>query len=213
MKRLLFALLFVCVIGCGTQVTIDLGHLGSWSTAPSVPKVDYPAYERELPTVNLEHALRQQNWRGDQGEGSCVYASMVMLFRWQGRFDIADRWRKEHGDGTGYFSLADEMDKEDIKYAYTWRKKDVAFLEWACNTRRGCGVTVTQGSHMVCLVYIDSKKVGILDNNTPEKIIWRDREGFLKEWFEAYSWAVVPLMGTVPPPLPFSEQVESYFEN
>ena len=87
MTRLLCALLLVSLLGCQTEIEIDLGD-GFPAPPPSMPvrpERDYPEHEREYPTVNLEHALRQANWIGSQGEGSCVHATMIMLFRWQGR--------------------------------------------------------------------------------------------------------------------------------
>ena len=38
----------------------------------SVPK-------KERPTVNVPAALRQSNWIGNQGQGSCVHATMISL--------------------------------------------------------------------------------------------------------------------------------------
>ena len=42
--------------------------------------------KKERPTVNLPLALRQSNWQGAQGQGSCTWATMVSLLRWQGRY-------------------------------------------------------------------------------------------------------------------------------
>ncbi len=81
---------------CDTEIKIDIGH-GSQLTprsTPVRPDRDYPEYEREYPTVNLEQAFRQGNWIGSQGEGSCVHATMIMLFRWQDREDLATKWRE-----------------------------------------------------------------------------------------------------------------------
>jgi hypothetical protein len=201
MKRLLCAFALVYMLGCDTEVAIDLGS-GFGSLTPSTrPNYDYPEYERERPTVNLERAFRQSNWKGSQNEGSCVHASMISLFRWQGREDLATKWRATYENGEWYDELAAKFDKEGIRYAYTFGKKDVKFLEWACNTRRGCGVTVRGGAHMVTLVYLDNKQAGILDNNSVDKIKWMPRQTFLSEWYNSRSWAVTPVY-TPPPPLP-----------
>lgn len=203
MKRLLAVLFVVCVLaGCDSQIRIDLDGVTPAIPTPVRPYHEYPDYEQEFPTVNLEQAFRQQNWRGREGEGSCVHATMIMLFRWQGRPDLAKKWRETYGDGEWWEGLAAKFDKEGVRYAYTVKRNDVSFLQWACSTRRGCGVTVRGGAHMVTLVHLDSKWAGILDNNSIEEIKWVRRETFLSEWFSSNSWAVTPIY-TPPPPLPY----------
>lgn len=205
MKRLIGALLLVCLLGCDAEVKIDFGDdFGSLSTlgAPNRPDITYPTYQREMPTVNLEQALRQSNWEGSEDEGSCVHATMISLFRWQGREDLAKKWRATYENGERYDGLAAKFDMEGVRYAYTWNQKDVKFLEWACATRRGCGVTVRGGKHMVALVYLDKDRAGLLDNNNVGSIKWVSRQSFLSEWRNSYSWAVTPIMGSPAAPLP-----------
>ena len=186
MKRILFALvLLVSVAGC--EVVENPGNR---------------VVKKERPVVNVPLALRQSNWLGSNREGSCVHASMISLFRWQGRPDLAKKWRETYGDGEWWEGLAAKFDKEGVRYAYTVKRNDVSFLQWACSTRRGCGVTVRGGAHMVTLVHLDSKWAGILDNNSIEEIKWVRRETFLSEWFSSNSWAVTPIY-TPPPPLPY----------
>jgi hypothetical protein len=203
MRRFLIALTLLACIGCNETVTIDFGAWDVPASIKSVPR--YPAYQGEYPTVNLEEAFREKNWLGPQGEGSCVHASMTMLFRWQGRYDLADMWRRTYADGewTGGTGLAAKFDKEGVRYAYTTGKKDLSFLEWAVATRRGCGVTMKGGAHMVILIHLDAERAGILDNNFPEEFRWVPRETFLAEWYSSQSWAVTPVY-TPPPPLPCS---------
>jgi len=204
MKRLLFALLLVCVVGC-EGIKIDFGAVPIVPAVPKRPDVVYPDYEKEKPTVDLEEILRQSNWIGSQGEGegSCVWASMMMLFRWQGREDLADLIEANYENGSWPTDLATKFDINNIRYAYTSRENDVSFIEWACATRRGCGVTVKGGVHMVIVVHMDAEQVGILDNNHIEEIKWVPRQEFLNEWMNSESWAVTPLMGPPPPPLPY----------
>lgn len=209
MTRLLCLLLLMCMLGCDTGITVDLGNgFGiTPSSTPVRPDHAYPEYEREYPTVNLEQAFRQGNWIGSQGEGSCVHATMIMLFRWQGREDLATRWRETYENGEWYDGLASKFDKEGVRYAYTWNRNDVRFLEWACMTRRGCGVTVRGGAHMVMLVHLDQERAGILDNNNIQEIKWVPRQTFLSEWYSSNSWAVTPVY-TPPPPLPCKDPIE-----
>ncbi len=201
MKHLLCALLLMCMVGCDTNVKIDFGSIPT----PVKQRVfDYPTYEEELPTVNLEEIFRQSNWIGSQGEGSCVYATAISLLRWQGEFELADNWPYENGEWATRFAA--RCDERGIRYAYTSKRNDVNFLEWAIATRRGCGVSVRSGRHMVTLVHLDSKWAGILDNNDTSTITYVPRDTFLNEWMNSSSWAYTILMSPPPPPLPSKEQ-------
>ena len=153
----------------------------------------------EYPTVNVPFGLRQSNWRGSQGEGSCVHASMISLMRWQGRINTAKWWRDHNGNGEWDTDLAAKFDRAGIRYAFTSDCGDVSFLEWACKTRRGCGVTVMGGCHMVALIHLDDRWAGLLDNNHTGKFIWVPRETFLSEWKNSGSWAIVPIYTPAPP--------------
>jgi len=184
MKRILFALvLLVSVAGC--EVVENRGNR---------------AVTKERPVVNVPLAMRQSNWLGSSREGSCVHASMISLFRWQGRYRTADYWRKTYGNGEWPDDMAAKFDREGIRYAYV-ENGDVRFLERACRTRRGCGITVMGGAHMVALVHLDDKWAAVLDNNNVSKFIWVPRETLIAEWKASYGWAVTPIY-TPAAPLP-----------
>ena len=61
------------------------------------------------PVVNIPVACRQSNWTGPQGEGSCVWATMTSLLRWQGRTNTAEHIRHNYGDGTGWHTLCADV--------------------------------------------------------------------------------------------------------
>jgi len=155
----------------------------------------------ERPAVNVPLALRQSNWLGSEGSGSCVHATTITLLRWQGRNRMADHWRATYGNGEWADALAAKFDREGVRYAYTSNQNDVNFLEWACKTRRGCGVTCMGGSHCIALVHLDAKWAGLIDDNDTSKIIWVPRETFLAEWRTSNSWAFAVLYAP-PAPLP-----------
>ena len=184
MKRILSMLILLASLA-GCEFNEDMGM---------------PVSIKERPTVNVPAALRQSNWRGPQGQGSCVHATMISLFRWQYRLNTADYWRRTYGDGEYPEDLAAKFDQEGIRYAYV-TNGDVRFLEWACRTRRGCGITVMGGAHMVALVHLDNKWAAILDNNNVERFIWVPRETLIAEWKASYGWAVTPIY-TPAAPLP-----------
>jgi hypothetical protein len=182
-RTLSVTILLVTIVGCN-----------------SVASIETPSVRRERPVINVPLALRQSNWQGPQGQGSCVHASIISLFRWQGRYKTADYWRRTYGDGESPDDLAQAFDREGIRYAYV-TNGDVKFLEWACRTRRGCGITVMGGKHMVALVHLDAEWAAILDNNNVSKFIWLPRATLIAEWKASYGWAVTPIY-TPAAPLP-----------
>jgi len=159
-------------------------------------------FSQERPIVNIPMELRQGNWLGSGGlhDGSCVWASMVSLLHWQGRHNTAEWLRRHYGGGEWPGHFADQLDKAGIRYAYV-TNGDEAFLEWACSTRRGAGITVMGGIHMVTLVHLDEKWAAILDNNDVTKFIWIPREKLIAEWKASRGWAVTPIY-TPAAPLP-----------
>ena len=194
MKRLLGVLVSVVIVvavaGCDVA-TIGTNPGRNHSISP---------IRSERPTVNLPLVLRQSNWHGSRGEGSCVHAAMISLFRWQGQMNKANYWRRAYGNGEWPDNLAVKLDREGVRYAYT-ESGDVKFLEWAIRTRRGCGITVMGGAHMVALVHLDDKWAAILDNNNVSKFIWVPRATLIAEWKASYGWAVTPVY-TPAAPLP-----------
>jgi hypothetical protein len=154
----------------------------------------------EVPVINIPPGDRKGNWIGPQGMGSCVHASMISLLRWQGRRDLADAWRYADGESPRTFNR--KLDAAGVRYAVI-TNGDAGFLEWACRTRRGAGVTVRNGAHMVTLVHLTDDQAGLLDNNDPTKINWVPRDDFLAEWRAGPNggWAVTPIY-TPAAPLP-----------
>jgi hypothetical protein len=154
--------------------------------------------QAEYPTVNVPPSLRQVNWVSHiSREGSCTHASVINLFRWQGRINTASYWRSQYSGGETPSSLEAKLRAEGIRFAST--TNDVRFLEWACNTRRGCGVMVNGGKHMVALVHLDSINAGILDPNDPQNIIYVPREQFISEWLNSSGYAVAVVYTPAPP--------------
>lgn len=157
----------------------------------------YPIYrtpDPERPTINIPFVMRQSNWGG----GSCVHANLVSLLRWQERSGEADYWRKAHSGSEWPEDMATKLDYEGIRYAYV-TNGDINFLEWACRTRRGCGITVMGGIHMVTLVHLDKKWAAILDNNNIKKFKWIPRETLVTEWKASNGWAITPVYSPAAP--------------
>ena len=192
MRQLFFAGLFLCAALVCYQGEINI------PVTPNKPAI--PVYNIERPIVNPPLALRKSNWIGRQNEGSCVHATMISLFWWQHRDNLATRWSTKYDSGESPQGLASKFDKEGVRYAYTVGG-DVAFLEWACKTRRGCGITVMGGLHMVALVHLDDKWACILDNNNVAQYKWIPRESLISEWKNSNGWSVA-ILYTPTAPLP-----------
>ena len=170
----------------------------------------------ERPTVNVPDEWRKSNWLSPNGSGSCVHASFVSLLRWQGRYETAKMWEKKYSGGEWPSSFKTKLDKEGIRYSFTVGEGDVKFLEWACKTRRGAGVTVRgrptknyplgiPGGHMVTLVHLDAKWAAILDNRATKNFIWIQRDIFIAEWKASHSWAMTPVYKPSAPAPEFSK--------
>lgn len=147
--------------------------------------------------IKIPPSIREHNWGG----GSCVHASTVMLFRYQRQYALADYWRKQYSGGETFVGLASKLEAKGVRWAGTYQKNDVRFLEWAIRTHRGAMVTTMGGAHMILLVHLDQNNAGFIDNNTPEKIIWKSRSDFLKDWSDSNSWGLTVLYTPPPPPL------------
>lgn len=154
----------------------------------------------EHPVVNLPSSLRQANWsRG----GSCVHACLVSLLRWQGEYNLADRWRRTHSGGERWFTMASDMDEGGIKYALH-TDGDPAFLEWAIMTRRGAAIQIrnspaSKSFHMVTLVDLTPLWAGVLDNNDPRIVKWIRRDVLLINWQRSNGWAFTPVYSPAAP--------------
>ena len=155
-------------------------------------------FSAEYPTVNVPYALRQENWGGYEGGGSCVHVSMVTLLRWQGQYALADWWYNTYNSGEYASRMAQRMTAAGIPFAET-RNGEVAFLDWALKTRRGANVVVLGGAHMVTLTHFDAKYACILDNNYTAKYTWYTRDDFIKYWRASGGWAYTPLYSPAPP--------------
>lgn len=188
----LFAILAACVL-----LLVVLGE-PNWHV-----KVAPVCAER--PVVNVPVAFRQLNWLGSQREGSCSWASLVTSLNWCGEYDKAKLVRSQEGNGESPTSLASNMTRLGVKYAWTVGQDDIAFLEQALASRRAVMVAIDEDDanddecHMVVLAHLDGSTACLIDNNDPSEDRWMSRQEFLQEWVDTGSWAVVPLYSPVPP--------------
>lgn len=171
------------------------------------PQGSYSAYMggTERPVANVPVALRQINWLGPHGSGSCAWASLITDLNWSGEFARAQRVRATHGDGVTVQSLCAGLTRDGVPYVWTSGRNDVAFLEQALAGRRGvlCGVNweepTKEANHMIVLSHLDAQSAAIIDPNYPSRDRWMTRDEFLSVWFGTGSIGFVPLYSAVPP--------------
>jgi len=154
----------------------------------------YKHYPQEHPVVNLPETLRQENYNN----GSCVWATTVSLLRWQDQYKMANWVRKARSGGVAVSEILQSMEKAGFRFSGT-DNGDVAFLEWACQTRRGAAIVIHGGAHMVALVDMNQKRVCILDNNDIKRYKWMDREAVIKDWKKSGGIAFTPVYSPTSP--------------
>lgn len=142
-----------------------------------------------------------RNWTARNGEGSCAWASLVNLLRWNGQYGLADWVRANRSGGATRVSVNATLDRIQFPYAETVAG-DAQFLERACATRRGACVVVDGGSHMINLVGLDAEHAYVLGNATKPYIHSQPRAEFLANWKTAGGWAFTLVLAP-PPPKPW----------
>ncbi|HET6878669.1 MAG TPA: hypothetical protein VFI31_00770 [Pirellulales bacterium] len=147
----------------------------------------------EHPTMNLPLEARCKNYGG----GSCVCASTISLLRWQGRDDLAAALRNTCAGGQSAASLHAKLERLGVYYAAT-TSGDVAFLEWAVRTRRGCGLTFYP-MHYVNLVDLTDDQATLLDNNRVGQYITLPRDEFVRRWRGYGGWATAVVYSPAAP--------------
>lgn len=186
--RFIALAIVLCVLpGCATQVR----------PLPSPPA--------EQPPANLPLELRQQNWRGPKGEGSCVHASLTSHLRWLNEFEIGERWRNTFGDGEWDSQLRDRLDANGIDYAYTL-KADPRFLDWASDTGRGAILWWKPGHCCTFMGWFTDDAgrqfAAILDNNSVREFEYTPREQFIRLW-AGYGGFALSVLGDPATSLPY----------
>lgn len=202
MRRLL-CLLLVLVLPLGLAAAITEG--GPVGPGGTEVICDLPA----------SSGLRAKNVGGRDGAGLCVFTSIMHAARYQGEprlWNFQQQMRQEPGGG-----WPEKVDQMIAKYGpgtmyLQYEGRDPSLLEAALRTGRMPSVTYDgrdvhyrgRIAHMVNLVYLDSEKACILDNNFvgDNELVWLSREEFLSRWHSGSNgWAVV-LLARAPAPVP-----------
>lgn len=194
---------------CGIlgAVCIAAGVLSLQEDSPSsVASIDVIplAHQRAAEGADVPEQFRVRNYSG----GSCVHASTGTAFRWYGKHDLADYWRKHHHGGE-YVACPDcrgtllqDLDAVGVPYVYT-SKGDQKILEFASSTRR-LAVIEYYPNHAINFNGFVKGNSGelyarLLDNNRTGRYIYVPKQEFIRKWRGYGGDAVVMLLDPPPP--------------
>lgn len=149
--------------------------------------------------ADIPQPWREHNWGG----GSCMYASLVPILRWQGRFEDAEKIRRSYSGGQSVDGLAVICNRMGLKFAYT-NTGDAGFLEWCSSTRRGAAIHYFP-NHAVTFCGFEDAQAVLIDNNRPKDYIRIPKATFISRW-RGYGGRALTVVYTVPPPLPWLPQ-------
>ncbi len=177
----------------------------SFGCKPSTQYALLPATSAEIPGANLPVALRQTNWLGSAREGSCVHASSIYVLRWNGQYELAEKWRKIYGNGETGSGIMRKLTDEKVPF-YATARGDVRVLEYATKTRRAAIIWFFD-SHCVTFCGFakdsDGKEYAyICDNNRVQQFIKIEKQSFIRRWQTQYDGFACCFLGVpLPPPM------------
>lgn len=147
----------------------------------------------------IDVPYRQQNWSESRG-GSCVHCAVIVLLCHAGQPALARAWFYAHNGGETSDSAHEKLRAANIPFAYTDRKDDIGFLEWAINQNGlPCGVAVNDRSHCVVLVELTPEVATLIDPNNPYTNYTVPRGRFIANWIQSGSWAFCFTINSVSP--------------
>jgi hypothetical protein len=152
---------------------------------------------KEVPICNLPQPLRVQNYKG----GSCVHASTGSDFNWLHEYALQKWWNQTYSSGESYNGLTSKLRKNKIPF-YDTANGDVQVLE-KCSAERRMATIFYYPSHSINFCGFQDGYAYLLDNNNTGVWIRVQRETFIRNWKGYGGVAVVPLIGSPAPPLPW----------
>jgi len=150
----------------------------------------------ELPPVDPAVDQREPNYAG----GSCMHASLVTCFRWQGLHTMADWWRDNQSGACSVPGLARIAESRwpKLRYAYT-SSGDAEFLAWCSRTRRGAAIHYYPGHAVTFAGFTTDGHAALIDNNRVERFIYIPKAEFVAKWQGYGGFALVPVYSPTPP--------------
>jgi len=149
---------------------------------------------RGVPPVDLPKSLRQANYGG----GSCMYAALIPVLRWQGRYQDAEKIRKQYSGAQGVDGLAPICDSMGLRFAYTV-DGDANFLEWCSRTRRGAAIHYYTQHAVTFCGYDDKNRAVLLNNNSIDRYAYVPKAEFVSAWHVYGGRALTVVYAPMPP--------------
>jgi hypothetical protein len=173
-KTILATLLVFLSAGCRQEVAA-VGAAVNLAPQVSPYRADPPAA--------LPESLRQKNWIGSQGEGSCHHAAFCDVLRRQDMPEMAGWWRRHNGNGSHTASLVAKAERVGIKMAFT-KDGDVKFLDWCTRTGRSAAVYWPGSSELHAITFngFNGPWAYVTDNNSPSRQVRMTKTEFLRKW-------------------------------
>lgn len=128
--------------------------------------------------------VAQRNWSDRTGYGSCAWASLITILRWQGRDDMAVQMGSRFNGGATWQKLVSASESLGMRYIYT-DSGDPRLLEWASDSNRG-GVIFYKPQHAVAFLGFSGNDAIIIDPNTPRVRERIPKQTFLRNWRSRY---------------------------
>lgn len=175
---MLRSLLFLCI-----ALSCSVARAQHWTDLADVPQ-----------------DLRQPNWIGTAGEGSCFHASIVSALNWLGQDEMAAWWKQTYSNGEYARRALERLDAAGLRYVFT-QSGDIAVLEYAARNR----LIVTlpyKPYHAINLVDLTATHAVLLDNNSVGQFEYVPRAEFEQRWRQEFGGIAIVLLGTPAPPWP-----------
>lgn len=132
---------------------------------------------RAVPPMDLPVELRTANYGG----GSCLYAALESVLRWQGRFAEAAWLRSNYSGAQSVDGLGPLCDRHGLRVAFTV-EGDAGFLEWCSRTRRGAAIHFYTAHAVTFCGYDSVGRAVLLDNNAVDHYTRIPKDRFLVSW-------------------------------
>lgn len=158
---------------------------------------------RSVPPMDLPTAFRQSNYAG----GSCMYAALISVLRWQERYADADKMRQSYSGAEGVDGMVGVCSAMRLRFAYT-AQGDTAFLDWCSRTRRGAAIHYWPNHAVTFCGYDADGKAVLLDNNAVGRYTRIPRAQFLMAW-RGYGGRALTVVYTPWPPHPWVPKVRA----
>lgn len=183
MRTLVVAILLLASAGCRIEVGGKKKRPHRRDDCPDCVKL-----------ADIPPQVAKRNWVGIKGEGSCAWASLITVLRYQNEDGLARRVERNADSGATVRDLEAMARKAGIRYVYTENGRTFPgrslsgkilsgadLLVWASQTRRG-GVIWYKPAHACAFLGFEGDYAYIRDPNRPTVRERIQKQKFLQRW-------------------------------